>query len=92
MDTHASWTRPVAMHAQHHCMGGQKVRARFAFKTCLGLKFRTLCTIVQLSELRYGYPWQPDHTVLSFEISSLRVESWLLFARQTSDLFDKKSF
>ena len=41
--------------------------------------------------VRHGYPWQPERTVLSFEILSLRAVSWS-FARQMSDLFDKESF
>ena len=51
----------------------------FAFMTRLiGQKFRAVCTIAQSSELRHGNPWQPDRTVLSFEILSLRAESWSL--------------
>ena len=65
----------------------------FAFTMRLiGQKVRAVCTIAQLPELRHGHPWKPDRTVLSFEILSLRAESWSLFVRQTSDLFDKESF
>ena len=65
-----------------------RMRARpsgFAFTTRLvGQKFRAVCTATYVTVI-HG-----NHSV--FRDLSLRAVSWLLFARQTSDLFDKESF
>ena len=57
----------------------------FAFMTRLiGQKFRAMCTATYITVV-HG-----NQSV--FQDLSLRAVSWSLFARQTSDLFDKESF